>query len=331
MGETIGAGDRTIHAVVSASPSPSSGAAALDPLSDVLSLLRPRSAVSAGLDAGGAWAIRFPPHEGIKFNAVMRGACWVRVDGESEPRRIEAGDCFLLTRGRPFLFASDLALPPIDSPVLYDRAVDGVATCNGGGAFFLIGGRFAFEGDDAGLLFGALPAIVHLRDASNQAAVLRWALDQLAVEIRDGAPGRALMADHLAQIMLLQVLRLWLASASGQSSGWLGALSDPRLAWAIGVLHAEPGRRWTLASLAEHAGMSRTSFAERFRDAVGRPPLGYLTDWRMRLAADRLRRTDDSVASIAAAVGYASEAAFSTAFRRVMGRAPGRHRQDRSV
>jgi len=304
--------------------------AALDPLSDVLSLLRPRSAVSAGLDAGGEWAIRFPPHEGIKFNAVMRGACWVQVDGDAEPRRIEAGDCFLLTRGRPFLFATDLALPPIDSPAIYDRAVDGIATCNGGGDFFLIGGRFAFEGDYAGLLFGALPAIVHLRDASSQAAVLRWALDQLAVEIRDGAPGQALMADHLAQIMLLQVLRLWLASGSSKSSGWLGALSDARLARAIGAMHGEPGRRWTLSALAEHAGMSRTTFAERFREAVGRPPLDYLTDWRMRLAADRLRRTDDGVASIAFSVGYESEAAFSTAFRRVVGCAPSRHRQNTS-
>ncbi|MCB8830034.1 cupin domain-containing protein, partial [Escherichia coli] len=114
----------------------------LDPLSDVLSLLRPKSAISAGLDAGGDWAIRFPPHEGIKFNAVMRGSCWVQVEGESEPQRIEAGDCFLLTRGRPFQFATDLSLPAIDSPSIYDRAVDGIATCNGGGDFFLIGGRF---------------------------------------------------------------------------------------------------------------------------------------------------------------------------------------------
>ncbi len=282
--------------------------------------------MSAGLDAGGEWAIRFPPHDGIKFNAVMRGACWVQVDGETEPRRIEAGDCFLLTRGRPFLFATDLALTPIDSPALYDRAVDGIATCNGGGDFFLIGGRFAFEGDYAGLLFGALPAIVHLRDASNQAAVLRWSLDQLALEIKGGAPGQALMADHLAQIMLLQVIRLWLASGPGKPSGWLGALSDPRLARAIGAMHADPRHRWTLATLADHVGMSRTTFAGRFREAVGRPPMDYLTDWRMRLAADRLRRTGDSVASIAFAVGYVSEAAFSTAFRRVVGCAPGRHR-----
>ena len=303
----------------------------MDPLSDVLSLLRPKSAISAGLDAGGEWSIRFPSHEGIKFNAVMRGACWVQVEGKAEPQLIRAGDCFLLTRGRPFFLATGLGMSSIDSSVIYDRAVNGIATCNGGDDFSLIGGRFTFESDHADLLSSALPPIVHVHDASSQAAVLRWALDQLAIEVRVSQPGQAFMADYLAQIMLLQVLRLWLATGSGKSAGWLGALSEPRLARAIGAMHAEPSRRWTLASLADHAGMSRTTFAERFRKVVGRPPLDYLTEWRMRLAADRLRRTGDSVASIAFAVGYESEAAFSTAFRRVISRPPTRYRQDTSI
>ncbi len=289
----------------------------MDPLSDVLSLLRPKTAISAGLDAGGEWAIRFPAHDGIKFNTVMRGACWVSVEGEAERIRIEAGDCFLLTRGRPFLFATDNPSLPIDSASIYDHAIDGIATCNGGGDFFLIGGRFSFEGDHAGLLFGALPAIVHIRDASSQAAVLRWALEQLALELKQGSPGGALMADHLAQIMLLQVLRLWLAS--GKQSGWLGALADQRLTRALGAMHAEPQRRWTLVELAGLAGMSRTTFAERFRDVVGQTPLDYLSGWRMRLGVH-------SVATIGFSVGYESEAAFSTAFRRVMGRTPMQHR-----
>ncbi|MFD2238213.1 AraC family transcriptional regulator [Aureimonas populi] len=295
-------------------------------MSDVLSLLRPKSAISAGLDAGGDWAIRFPPHEGIKFNAVMRGSCWVQVEGESEAQRIEAGDCFLLTRGRPFKFATDLALPAIESPTIYDGAVDGIATCNGGGDFFLIGGRFSFEGDHAPLLFDALPAVLHVQDASAQAAVLRWALEQLADELKTRPPGGALMAEHLSQIMLLQVLRLWLASEAAKAPGWLGALSDPRLSRAIGAMHADPGRKWSVAELAGLAGMSRTSFAERFRNVVGRPPLEYLIHWRMRVAADRLRRTDERVSAIALSVGYESEAAFSTTFRRIIGTSPGRNR-----
>ncbi|MCJ2144502.1 AraC family transcriptional regulator [Methylobacterium sp. E-066] len=301
----------------------------MDPLSDVLSLLRPRSAFSAGLDAGGDWAIRFPAHDGIKFNAVVRGACWVAVEGEAEPVRIAAGDCFLLTRGRPFRLATDLALPAIESATIYEQAVDTVATCNGGGDFFLVGGRFFFAGDAAGLLFDALPAIVPIRDASNQAAILRWALDQLAAELRQGAPGGALMADHLAQIMLLQVLRLWLASE--RPTGWLGALADPRLARALTALHAEPARRWTLAELAACAGMSRTTFAERFSAVVGQTPLAYLTGWRMQRAADRLRRSDTSVAEIAYSVGYESETAFRTAFRRRMLCTPMQYRRGRDA
>lgn len=315
----------TIHAVKFGYLSRSYGYDVVDPLSDVLSLLRPRTAISAGLDAGGQWAIRFPAHDGIKFNTVMRGTCQVSVEGEDETVQIEAGDCFLLTRGRPFLFATDNPPTPIDSATIYDLATDGIATCNGGGEFFLVGGRFSFEGDHAGLLFNALPAIVHVRDASSQAAVLRWALEQLALELREGSPGSTLMADHLAQIMLLQVLRLWLAS--GTRSGWLGALADQRLARAVSAMHAEPQHRWTLVELASLAGMSRTTFAERFRNVVGQTPLDYLLGWRMRLAADRLQRSGDSVATIGFSVGYESEAAFSTAFRRVMGRTPMQHRR----
>lgn len=296
----------------------------LDPLSDVLSLLKPKSAISAGLNAGGEWAIQFPAHEGIKFNAVMRGGCWVSVENEGEPLWIEAGDCFLLTRGRPFRIATNNTLPPIDSTSIFDKAINGIATCNGGGDFFLIGGRFSFEGNHAGMLADALPAIVRVRDASNQAAVLRWALEQLALELEQGSPGGALMADHLAQIMLLQVLRLWLAS--GQPFGWLGALADQRLTRALTAMHASPERRWTLADLAGLAGMSRTSFAERFRASVGQTPLDYLTGWRMRLAADRLQHTGTSAGDIGYSVGYASEAAFSTAFRRVMGKTPTQYR-----
>jgi AraC-like DNA-binding protein len=257
----------------------------------------------------------------------MRGACWVLVDGETEPQRMEAGDCFLLTRGRSFVLATDLSRSPVQSASIYERAVDGIATCNGGGDFFLIGGRFRYDTDHADMLIETLPAVVHIHDASNQAAVLRWALEQLVTELKLGTPGGPLMMDHLAQMMLLQVLRLWLETRSGRPSGWIGALADRQLAKALGAMHREPGRSWTLRELAGLAGMSRTTFSERFRASVGRTPIDYLIHWRMRLAADRLRHSDDSAAQIALAAGYESEAAFSTAFRRVIGCSPGRYRR----
>jgi AraC-like DNA-binding protein len=294
----------------------------LDPLSDVLSLLKPRSTISAGLDAGGDWGIRFPTHEGIKFNAVIRGSCWVSIEGDPQPHRMEEGDCFLLTHGRPFTFASDLSLDPIHPGTIYDKAVDGIATCNGGGDFFLIGGRFTFASEHADVLLGALPSLVHVRQPSTQASVLRWALDELARELRDGQPGGFLVSEHLAQIMLVQVLRLYLAAQTGTAAGWLQALADRQLSRVVGAMHADPAHRWSLAELAGIAGMSRSTFAQRFKQVVGASPMEYLTRWRMLVACDRLQNSSASVSSIALSIGYESESAFSTAFKRAMSCSP---------
>ena len=288
----------------------------MDPLSDVLSLLKPRSYISAGLDAGGEWALSFAAPDGIKFNAVIRGACWVSVEGHPEPQRLEEGDCFLLTRGRPFVLATDQSLEPTDSGPIYATATKGIAVCNGGGDFFLVGGRFAFSGDHAEALFGTLPPIVHVREASNQASVLRWSLDQLATELRDRQPGGFLVAEHLAHIMLVQILRLHLTAQDGV--GWFFALFDRQMGAVMSAMHSDPAHRWTVEELARLAGMSRSSFAQRFRQVVGAPPMEYLTRWRMLVAGDRLRNSSENISSIAMSLGYESESAFSTAFKRTM-------------
>lgn len=299
----------------------------MDPLSDILSILRPRGFSNGGLDAGRDWAIAFPAHEGVKFNAVLKGTGWVRAEGDAHWQQARSGDCVLFTHGRAFVAASDPALTPVAEAIVYRDAVDGVATCNGGGAFHLLGTRFTFEGDHRRLLFDALPSVMIVRGDSSQAAVLHWALRQLQEELRDAGPASPLMREHLTQIMLLQMLRVWLATQRGQHRGLLAALADPRLARAIGAMHAEPARPWRLVDLAALANMSRTTFAARFHQTLGATPLGYLTQWRMRLAADRLRRTPASVGRIGFAVGYSSDAAFSTAFKRVLGCSPAQYRR----
>src|SRR4051794_14264938 len=119
----------------------------MDPLSDVLSLLKPRSYVSRGFSAGGDWAIRFAPYDGIKFNAVLSGRCWLAMEGVADPLRLEEGDCFLLPKGRPFRLASDLAVTPGDAVALFGSAPrGGVAFCNGGGGFFPLRSRLTFAG-----------------------------------------------------------------------------------------------------------------------------------------------------------------------------------------
>ena len=302
----------------------------MDPLSNALSLLKPKGTLSVGLEAGGDWAISFPAHEGIKFNAAMKGCCWLTVGAEVEPRRIEAGDCVLLTRGYPVVATNKLGLPAIEAASIYDGAENGVATYNGGGDFSLIGGRFTFEKERFDRLFASLPAVIHIRGSSRPAGVLRWSLEQLVLELAQNSPGSALMTEHLAHIMLLQVLRLWLDS-SDEHNGWLGALADKRLSRAIAAMHAEPASRWTVAELAGIANMSRTTFAVRFREVVGQSPLDYLTSWRMQLAADLLQSTDDNVRTVAFSVGYLSEAAFCTVFRRALGCTPAQYRRRISI
>ena len=294
----------------------------MDPLSDVLSLLRPRSFMSGGVDHGGDWAISFGKHEGIKFQAITSGGCWLAMEGEPEPIRVSAGDCYLLPHGRPFRLASDLSLAPLDAYSVLGLPLAGeVRTINGGGSCLSLGGRFLFEGRHAELLLAALPPVVHLRKESDKAA-MRWSVERLMLELREPQPGGDLIAQQLATMVLVQALRLHLGGDARPGAGWLSALADRQMSAAMNAMHAEPGRRWTLESLAERAAMSRSAFALKFKRVVGASPMDYLTRWRMIVAADRLANAGESIARLAPALGYESESAFSTAFKRVMGCAP---------
>lgn len=300
----------------------------MDPLSDILALLKPSSQFYAGFDAAGAWSFDFPAHEGIKFTAVMRGSCWGMTDDLAEPVRFNEGDCFLLNSGRRFVLSSDPALKPSDSAhIMAAVANHGVAVHQGGGEVFLISGRFAFAGNHVAVLFNALPPIIYIPQASGQAAFLRWSLDQLAAELRQAQPGGTLMSTHLVHLMLLQVLRLFLATTNEMPKGWFLALTDKHISAAVGAMHAQPAHPWTLEALARIAGLSRTVFAQRFKALVGRTAMDYLLRWRMLLAADRLRGGSDSVSAIAFSLGYESESSFSTAFKRNMSCSPTQYRR----
>jgi AraC-like DNA-binding protein len=303
----------------------------MDPLSDVLSLLKPRSYVSGGFDVGGRLAVRFGAHEGIKCYSVVSGEIWLAVEGVTDPVRLKTGDCFLLPRGWPFLLATDLTATPVEalSILATARRIGGVVTVNGGGDCLVVGGHFALTGDHAGMLLGILPPIVHIRKESDKAA-MRWSLERMRQELREGQPGGFLMAQHLAHLMLLQALRLHLAEGSAGGVGWLFALSDRHISAAIAAVHEAPAHRWTLQALAERAGMSRSTFALRFKETVGASPMEYLTRWRMLLAGDRLMHSSDPVSAIARSLGYESESAFSTAFRRVLGCSPRQYGRGRA-
>jgi len=294
----------------------------MDPLSDVLALLKPRSHMAGGFDVGGAWSIRFGPYEGVKCYAVLAGACWLEIEGGDAPTRLKTGDHFILPRGLPFRLASDLDAPPTEAKSIFTSPSNGVLRLlNGGGDCMIAGGHFALDGNHASLLLGVLPPVVHIRLEADKAK-LRWCLDQMRHELRELRPGGSLIVQQLATMMLVQTLRLHLADGSKDAVGWMFALADKRLGAAIGAIHADPARRWTLQTMAERAGMSRSTFALRFKEKVGKSPMEYVTQWRMRLAADRLANARDSVSVVALSLGYQSESAFSVAFKRTMGRSP---------
>ena len=291
----------------------------MDPLSDVLSLLVPRSYGAGGFDLGGEWSIQFARHLGFKCYAVVTGRCWLSVQDVAEAVALTEGDCFLLPQGRPFRLTSDLDLPSVPYSTL--PRVGGIATLNGGGDCFIVGGHFALGDLHAGALLAALAPIVHVREEADKVA-LRWSLERMRHELRERQAGAALVAQHLSHIILVQALRLHIAEGSRAGVGWLFALADKQVSRAIAAVHNDPGHRWTLPALAEQAGMSRSGFALRFRELVGETPMEYVTRWRMLVATDRLAASGEPVAAVARSLGYVSESSFSTAFKRVIGRSP---------
>ena len=298
----------------------------MDPLSDVLALLRPQSYLTAGLDVGERWAIRFIGRPGlIKCYAVVRGSCWLQVDGVADPVRLADGDGFMLPNGRSFTLASDLDLSAAAAAEVLGSARHGATVVHGGGGHALLAGaRFEVDGRKAPMLLGTLSPVVFFRAAEDQAA-LRWCMERMIVEMREARPGLSLVAHHLAHLMLLQVLRLHLSQGTGGQVGWFYALADPQVGAALSALHADPAHRWTLSQLATSAGVSRSVLARRFRERVGETPIAYLTRWRMMLAAEQLTEGRSSLAEAARLLGYGSENAFNTAFKRVMGCPPGRY------
>ncbi|KLD64913.1 AraC family transcriptional regulator [Dyella japonica DSM 16301] len=296
-----------------------------DPLSDVLKLANVQSLVTGGFAASGQWAIRFPAPDKIKFFAAVRGACWLQLEGEASPLRLEPGDVILLAAKRNFVLASDLTATPHDSHELFAGrsepmvAVDGVAIADAD--VVQIGGHVHLHHSYGALLADVLPTYIHVHGAAPEAQALRWILDQLQRERAD-LPGSSLATMQLGYLLFIQVLRAHLAAGGALRAGWLRAATDARLAPALRLIHGEPGRAWRLDQLARAAAMSRTSFATHFKAVAGEAPLSYLTRWRMRLAEQALRRGDAPVATLAETLGYASESAFSHAFKRVVGLSP---------
>ena len=301
----------------------------MDPLSSVLSLLKPRSHLSGRFDIGSKQAILFPKYEGIKCYAVLAGTCWLTVP-DAEPVLLRENDCFLLPSGRAFSLATDNPARPVELQALLAALYNGASgLCDGEPACTLAGGHFLLGGDPADLLLGFLPPVVPLQGEHEKAA-MRWSLERMRDELRDEKLGGFFLVQQLAYMMLVQAFRVHLDRASQDAVGWLYALNDPQLKTAIVAMQASPASPWTVNGLAQHIGMSRSIFALKFKEKVGESPMEYLTRWRMLLAGDRLTASPEPTLSIALSLGYESESAFGKAFKRVMGCSPRQYSRDGS-
>lgn len=298
-----------------------------DPFSDILKLMQAETLVTGGFSAGGAWSLRFPAPEKIKFFAVVKGNCWVCIDGEV-PVQFNTGDVGLLTAKRSFVLASAPEVPPQDAMRLFSGAGRSTATIGDGQDFAHIGGHVLLDPASGRLLADVLPPWIHVPAASPQATTFRWLLDQLLEERAGGLPGAQLATAQLAQLLFIQILRAHLQTTSPMPASWLRALGDPRIAPALRLMHGDPARVWHLDELAKACAMSRTTFALHFRTIAGVAPLTYLTGWRMRLAERELGQ-NTPMAVIAQSLGYTSESAFSHAFKRVTGHSPRAYRTAR--
>lgn len=298
-----------------------------DHLSEVFDHVEIQGLMSSGFSAREPWVARGSLNHPLKFIAVARGRAWLTTDSTEGPIALESGDVAILN-DRSWLELRGGAgdRPPREIDVTtagYTSIREDDAGC--AGADVVLGGHIALNSVGRTLLLRALPPVGHVRASAGAATHLRAGLDRLLDELTGNRIGSAFAIRQHGQLLLLDMLRAYVDQAE-LPPGWLRALTDERLHPALGLMHAEPAKRWRLEELALASAMSRTSFATHFRTVAGVPPLTYLNRWRMLLAQRALRDRDDRVGSLASILGYASESAFSTAFKREVGESPLRYR-----
>jgi AraC-like DNA-binding protein len=300
-----------------------------DAMSDVLSLVRMRGEFVCANEYSAPWSLGFRKPV-AHFHVVQRGSAWITLDG-AQPTRIETGDLALLPLGAGHVLSSDPALPsvPIERAIAVHATREGSVYRMGGGGeqTHVVCGQFSFSGVLAPKLLTVLPPLIHIpAEAGRPLEWLQLTTHFLVEETRHPRPGSAIMISRLMDLLFIQTIRAWGANRPSRL-GWLSGLSDPQIGRALSAIHDEPARNWTVEALAEMAGLSRSAFATRFTDVVGKTPLKYIASWRLDLAADRLRAGGGRIGEIASLVGYGSEAALTRAFKVQFGTTPAAFRR----
>jgi len=314
----------------------------MDALSDVLKAVRLTGAVFFDVRASEPWVAESPPGKTIvssifpgsdhlmHYHVVTRGQAWASVEGEP-PIRLAAGDIVVFPHGDSHAMSSAPGLRQSPDLALFQRPNQGqlpfALSLNGsdGDPVHVVCGFFGCDARPFNPLLSALPRVIRVSDQEGGVigAFARFA----AAESKERRIGGECVLSHLSELMFVDVVRRYLAALPPGQTGWLAALREPFVGRALTALHSYPARAWTLEMLAREVGLSRSALAERFSQFVGQPPVQYLTNWRMQLAANELLGGTDSVGAIAERVGYESEAAFSRAFKKAVGEAPSQWRR----
>jgi AraC-like DNA-binding protein len=268
------------------------------------------------------------PTDLAHFAMISRGNCWLSVEGIAEPIPLTGGDCLLLSRGTSIVMRdSPRTRPRWSFSEIGAKANGNVAHHGGGGApTTIVCGSLSFDRASVKPITQLLPRFILIKADQPQTLALHNTMQALASEMAEQAPGSDAIATRLAEVLFIQALRAHLASGVGwRNKGWLRAIFDPQMGTALSAIHDRVNTPWTVESLAEVVGMSRTAFAVRFKELLGQTPLEYVTEWRMQKAMQLLRRRDKKLIDVARSVGYESDAAFSKAFKRVVGANPGEY------
>ncbi|MFB7494217.1 AraC family transcriptional regulator [Streptomyces sp. NPDC056161] len=314
----------------------------MDVVSDAISAAHLGHPASHRVRTRGSWCARLDPYDGAGFYVVLKGACRLLTDGGAAVP-LGVGDAALLPHGTGHVIAN----ATLDAAVAREKAVpfghwlaaagmgerpdgDGTEPRTAPGErpdrdeTELLCGTYWLDCNRMHPLMAELPEVVHLPNRVGGHFELRAAIDLLAGELDERRPGSCVALPNLLDLLLVYMIRAWMTEST--AGAWPGALGDPVTAAALRALHSDPAAPWDNARLAAEAGVSRPTLARRFTSLVGRPPMAYLTWWRLILAAGLLRDTPDTLAAIAGRVGYGSPYALSHAFQREFGTTPGRYR-----
>jgi AraC-like DNA-binding protein len=299
-----------------------------DPLGEALHGLRMDSSLYARSELTAPWAVALPALPGhVMFHAVTAGRCFLEVDGDA-PRALQPGDLALVSHGAGHRLVSApglAALPLFDLPrEIVSERYEVLRHGGGGAATSIMCGVVRFDSAAAHHLVALLPRTIVVDGwTSPQMDWLQSTLRFMSDEAGQLRPGGEIVVTRLADILVVQAIRSWIAQDPAARTGWLGALRDPQVGRAMALVHRQPERGWTLDGLAAEVAMSRSAFAARFTDLVGEPAMRYVARLRMHLAQAALRQPGARIAAVAGRFGYRSEAAFSRAFKRYVGVPPG--------